>query len=600
MINSQNVPPKQTIQQLDELSFDNKSFADIIIDLEKILDLTGIIKHISVTRLYNGIHYLETFHAPNNESSTQQLFLSRKCHLIAKKLQTQTIIYPEELKQLLEASGYKGRALHAVIYSLHFADQLHGFMYLEYDTEKIQDQHHDFDKFYIMSNIFGAYFSKKHSFEKNLLQKKIYTSILNGMNNLIYITDINTNKILFMNKTMKKAFALEHPEGKICWQVLQKNISQRCNFCPIATLLRDPAPDKIIRWEEFNSKTGRIYENYDSLINWFDGSIVHLQHSIDITASHKLFHDACFDELTNTLTRRAGKELLEKLITDTKQNGNSFITCMLDINSLKIVNDNYGHGEGDKLITKVCQTINANLGNSDIFFRLSGDEFIIVFTNHSLQYVKEILQKALLDLKISSRKESLPYTPSFTYGLLEFKASSDYSLTDILTLVDEKMYEQKRAYHIHMRQQEAQQQKQITPTEKKEFSYPSQYLYDALIKSTDDYLYICDIKSDIFHYPQAMVEEFGLPGEYVKNAAAIWGAKVHPEDQGKFLASNQEILDGRTNYHCVEYRAQNKYGKWIWVRCRGNMQYNEMGEPCLFAGFIKNLGENYTPPIKKA
>ena len=40
------------------------------------------------------------------------------------------------------------------------------------------------------------------------------------------------------------------------------------------------------------------------------------------------------------------------------------------------------------------------------------------------------------------------------------------------------------------------------------------------------------------------------------------GAKVHPDDQSAFLASNQEILDGRANIHYVEYRAQNKEGKW--------------------------------------
>ena len=118
-------------------------------------------------------------------------------------------------------------------------------------------------------------------------------------------------------------------------------MSQRCNFCPVSKLLRDPSSNKTIHWEEVNSKTGRIYENHDSLINWFDGSIVHLQQSIDITDSKKAFHDACFDELTNTLTRRADKELLEKLIKAAHQNCHGFITCMFDINSLKQVNDNY-------------------------------------------------------------------------------------------------------------------------------------------------------------------------------------------------------------------------------------------------------------------
>lgn len=155
------------------------------------------------------------------------------------------------------------------------------------------------------------------------------------------------------------------------------------------------------------------------------------------------------------------------------------------------------------------------------------------------------------------------------------------------------MYEQKRSYHILKRQQDAGLQKQSDPSEKNSFSYQAEYLYDALVNSTDDYLYVCDVQSDVFHYPKTMVEEFALPGEYIKNATAIWGAKVHPDDQSAFLASNQEILDGRANIQYVEYRAQNKEGKWIWVRCRGQMQYNEQGEAILFAGFIKKLGENY-------
>lgn len=34
-------------------------------------------------------------------------------------------------------------------------------------------------------------FCKKHAFEQTALQQKVYTSIINGMNNLIYVTDIH-------------------------------------------------------------------------------------------------------------------------------------------------------------------------------------------------------------------------------------------------------------------------------------------------------------------------------------------------------------------------------------------------------------------------
>ena len=52
--------------------------------------------------------------------------------------------------------------------------------------------------------------------------------------------------------------------------------------------------------------TGRTYRNYDSLVTWVDGSRVHLQQSVDITA----LVSANTDELTGMLSRRAGKERL--------------------------------------------------------------------------------------------------------------------------------------------------------------------------------------------------------------------------------------------------------------------------------------------------
>ena len=56
--------------------------------------------------------------------------------------------------------------------------------------------------------------------------------IMNQMNAGVYITDVDTDEILFMNSGMKKQFGLVEPEGKICWQVLQKGMSGRCPSAP--------------------------------------------------------------------------------------------------------------------------------------------------------------------------------------------------------------------------------------------------------------------------------------------------------------------------------------------------------------------------------
>lgn len=152
------------------------------------------------------------------------------------------------------------------------------------------------------------------------------------------------------------------------------------------------------------------------------------------------------------------------------------------------------------------------------------------------------------------------------------------------------MYKKKRLLHI----KRAEKAFGIKNTEEEtadSFSYDKEYLYDALVQSTDDYIYVCNMKTGIFRYTKAMVEEFDLPGEVISDAASIWGAKVHPHDKQAFLDSNKEIAEGRTDCHSVEYRAMNRKGEWVWMRCRGHLERDESGEPLLFAGMITNLGK---------
>ena len=45
-----------------------------------------------------------------------------------------------------------------------------------------------------------------------------------------------------------------------------------------------------------------------------------------------------------------------------------------------------------------------------------------------------------------------------------------------------------------------------------EFVYDKEHLYDALVRSTDDYIYIGNMKTGTFRYAPGMVKDFALPG----------------------------------------------------------------------------------------
>ncbi len=107
-------------------------------------------------------------------------------------------------------------------------------------------------------------------------------NILNGMDAYIYVADLETDEILFINNRMKEGFGLgDDVVGSVCWKMFQRDFKEKCPFCPDKKLKE--YPDIPVIWEEHNTVTGRYYKNVDSLIGWADGQKVHMQHSTDIT-----------------------------------------------------------------------------------------------------------------------------------------------------------------------------------------------------------------------------------------------------------------------------------------------------------------------------
>ena len=134
------------------------------------------------------------------------------------------------------------------------------------------------------------FMSTKKNSEKNCLKNEnikdstaILKNILNGMDAYVYVSDPETNEILFVNDKFREHFGLKGGEcaGAICWKVLRKGAKERCSSCPVSTLNKNPEAQII--WEEHSDITGRYYRNTDSLIEWTGGRKVHLQHSVDIT-----------------------------------------------------------------------------------------------------------------------------------------------------------------------------------------------------------------------------------------------------------------------------------------------------------------------------
>jgi diguanylate cyclase (GGDEF)-like protein len=77
------------------------------------------------------------------------------------------------------------------------------------------------------------------------------------------------------------------------------------------------------------------------------------------------------DELTGLGNRRKGDQLLESL-----SDGDALL--LIDLDRFKVVNDTFGHAEGDRLLTFLGQFLRGALHDNSEIFRYGGDELVII------------------------------------------------------------------------------------------------------------------------------------------------------------------------------------------------------------------------------
>lgn len=117
-------------------------------------------------------------------------------------------------------------------------------------------------------------------------RRAILATVLDSLDALVYVADMESHELLFLNKFAREAFG--NVTGKLCWQALQSNQNGPCPFCTNSRLLRqDGQPDEPVIWEFQNTINRHWYMIQDSAIKWVDGRIVRLEIATDITSKKK-------------------------------------------------------------------------------------------------------------------------------------------------------------------------------------------------------------------------------------------------------------------------------------------------------------------------
>lgn len=154
-------------------------------------------------------------------------------------------------------------------------------------------------------------------------------------------------------------------------------------------------------------------------------------------ASYQLHQNTVLDSLTGLYNRFYFDELAKKL-----NNYNGHVSVILcDIDGLKLMNDAFGHLEGDLLINRVKIVLKGSMPFYPVI-RIGGDEFVIVLQDHDEEYAlkcKEKILSNIVEFNIENQNQILPL--SISLGVASNIDTNNFY--DIVASADKTLYKDK-------------------------------------------------------------------------------------------------------------------------------------------------------------
>lgn len=152
---------------------------------------------------------------------------------------------------------------------------------------------------------------------------------------------------------------------------------------------------------------------------------------------------AYIDVLTGLGNNAAYKARVRR-VEETIVSGNAEVAvCVVDINNLKPINDNYGHESGDLLIKNAADVLRT-VWDGETIYRIGGDEFVVVcegndFFQRAVKLIK--LEEEIEKHNVQNKRKELCLQMGI--GMAVFNKETDKELADVFRRADVATYEDK-------------------------------------------------------------------------------------------------------------------------------------------------------------
>ena len=161
-------------------------------------------------------------------------------------------------------------------------------------------------------------------------------------------------------------------------------------------------------------------------------------------ANEQLRNLSLTDELTGLNNRRGFMILANGLLKFSQRANHPLCLLYIDMDSLKQINDAFGHAHGDTALTHFAQILTRTFRDSDVIARMGGDEFAVLTIDATEGNLKAIQARLQSNVDTHNLESGRAYNLSFSMGIIRVDLTSTYTVDALLAQADEAMYEHKK------------------------------------------------------------------------------------------------------------------------------------------------------------
>lgn len=220
------------------------------------------------------------------------------------------------------------------------------------------------------------------------------SKFLDELDEIVYITDVQTDQLVFLNRIGRKLLGKRDYKGKCCYKTLYDK-EEACSTCPRTQLEEDTY---FVRKNEI-AIGGTSCTTKDKLI-MYEGRLCQMEIQ-QLPKELRQTKKKTRDKLTNLLVAGEGREIIEQYLSE--ENGKEGMLFLVDVDQLWKINEMYGCFFGDEAIKEISKLILERVSKEDVVARIGGDEILIyrpkisvkdayIFGKNICREVKELYQ----------------------------------------------------------------------------------------------------------------------------------------------------------------------------------------------------------------